>query len=286
MVSSGGEEIIVLDSQSVDINRISDLFHRNSKIYTAIIIGECEIHYQGRASSIAPLGTRIVIYKPDGSLLVHEGKDRDPLNWQPPGSLCISDADKGFLEIRCRSRKYGHEIVSIRFKRILTAIWCRSTRYGYEIVTIRFRKILSAIWCKLSTKGLEIRGTERDIVEVISSNPEIIASGAKIIGREVETPNGKIDLILRDDAGNIYVVEVKNEKAGIGAINQLDRYVKHIESIYRKAKQASGEKIVGVLVSNGISKRARELIIDKGYLHIDAGSFKSSKYPTLTKYIK
>jgi RecB family endonuclease NucS len=263
MVSSGGEEIIVLDSQSVDINRISDLFHRNSKIYTAVIIGECEIHYQGRASSIAPLGTRIVIYKPDGSLLVHEGKDRDPLNWQPPGSLCISDVKNNSLEIRCRS-----------------------TRYGYEIVTIRFRKILSAIWCKLSTKGLEIRGTERDIVEVISSNPEIIASGAKIIGREVETPNGKIDLILRDDAGNIYVVEVKNEKAGIGAINQLDRYVKHIESIYRKAKQASGEKIVGVLVSNGISKRARELIIDKGYLHIDAGSFKSSKYPTLTKYIK
>jgi Predicted nuclease of the RecB family len=78
MVSTEGEEIIVLGSSDIDIHMISDLFHRNSKIYTAIIIGECEIHYQGRASSKAPLGTRIVIYKSDGSLLVHEGKDRDP----------------------------------------------------------------------------------------------------------------------------------------------------------------------------------------------------------------
>ncbi len=263
MVSTEGEEIIVLGSSDIDIHRISDLFHRNSKIYTAIIIGECEIHYQGRASSKAPLGTRIVIYKPDGSLLVHEGKDRDPLNWQPPGSLCISDADKGFLEIRCRSRKYGHEVVSIRFKRVLTVIWCR-----------------------LSTKGLEIHGTEKDLVEMIYMNPSIISPSAKVIGREVETPSGKIDLILRDDLSNIYVVEVKNEKAGISAVNQLDRYVKYLESMQSRSPDIA-RRIIGVLVSNGITRRAREALIERGYIYIDSMSLKiSNTSQTLMKYVK
>lgn len=263
MGSPEGEEIIVLSPPNIDIHRISDLFHRNSKIYTAIIIGECEIHYQGRASSKAPLGTRIVIYKPDGSLLVHEGKDRDPLNWQPPGSLCTSEIDKGFLEIRCSSRKYGYEQVMIRFKRILAAIWCR-----------------------LSTKGLEIYGTEKDLVEMIYMNPSVISPSAKVIGKEVETPSGKIDLILRDDSGNIYVVEVKNEKAGISAVNQLDRYVKHLESMYSRSPNNT-RKVIGVLVSSGITRRAREALIERGYIYIDSTDFKISNIgQTLMKYIK
>jgi len=255
-------EIVVLGPGEADPKRVSELFHTYSRVYTAVLIGECEIDYQGRAVSKAPPGVRIVIYKPDGSLLVHEGRDRDPLNWQPPGSMCASTAKSGLLEITCRNRKFG-----------------------YEVVVIRFKRILHAVWCKLSSKGLEIYGTERDLVEAIASNPGIIVPGASVIGREVETPSGKVDLVLRDIEGNIYVVEVKNEKAGIAAVNQLARYVEHMESVIARSPGSKG-RAIGVLISPGVTQRAREALISKGYIYIDPGSFKAKKPSTLAKYFK
>ena len=35
------------------------------------IVGQCEVEYDGRASSYLPPGDRLVILKPDGTLLVH-----------------------------------------------------------------------------------------------------------------------------------------------------------------------------------------------------------------------
>lgn len=253
-------EVIILGSGE-PAAKIADLFLKYSKTHTSIIIGECSITYKGRASSSAPYGIRVVIYKADGSLIIHEGRNRDPLNWQPPGSLCIPSATEEGLEITCNSEKYGH-----------------------EVVIIRFRRILAAIWSRLSATGLEIRGTEKDILETIYRKPDLIAPGATVIGHEIDTPSGKIDLLLRDREGRLYVVEAKNEKAGISAVNQLDRYVEYIE---RSLKRSSEEKIavIGVLVSPGISGRARELLIRKGYIHIDTRTFKQARYTSLTEYM-
>lgn len=255
-----GKEIIVL-GPGEPLERVADLFLKNSKTHTSIIVGECEITYRGRASSNAPWGVRVVIYKADGSLLIHEGRDRDPLNWQPPGSLCIPSIVEGRLEITCNSKKHGYEVVIIRFKRILISIWSR-----------------------LSATGLEIRGTEKDILEVIYNKPDLVAPGSVVIGREVDTPSGKIDLLLRDEKGMIYVVEIKNEKAGVSAVNQLDRYVEYIESSVRKTQEERGT-VRGVLVSPGISERARELLIKRGFIHIDPRAFKQARYSTLTEYM-
>lgn len=35
------------------------------------VFGECEVWYEGRASSYLGLGDRLVLFKPDGSLIVH-----------------------------------------------------------------------------------------------------------------------------------------------------------------------------------------------------------------------
>ena len=35
------------------------------------LVGECEVEYDGRASSHLPSGERLVILKPDGTMLVH-----------------------------------------------------------------------------------------------------------------------------------------------------------------------------------------------------------------------
>jgi len=262
MGTPAGEEIIALGPGEIDLDRVSELFQRNSRLYTAIFIGECEVDYRGRASSKAPPGVRLVIYKPDGSLLVHEGRDRDPLNWQPPGSTCVSSVEGGLLEIKCRNRKFG-----------------------YEEVMIRFRRLIHAAWFRLSAKGLEIYGTEKDLVEVVSSNPEVIAPGARVIGREVGTPSGKIDIVLKDGEGNIYVVEVKNERAGIAAVHQLERYVEHVETMMARSPGNKG-RAIGVLISPSITQRAREVLASRGYIYIDSGSFTNRKLSTLARYFK
>jgi RecB family endonuclease NucS len=49
-----------------------------------IVVGCCSVEYSGRARSTLGWGARIVIVKPDGSVLVHQRAGREPVNWQPP----------------------------------------------------------------------------------------------------------------------------------------------------------------------------------------------------------
>jgi len=51
-----------------------------------VINAKCSIEYSGRASSQANEAWRLIIIKPDGSLLIHTNEGYQPLNWQPPGS--------------------------------------------------------------------------------------------------------------------------------------------------------------------------------------------------------
>src|SRR5580704_7544792 len=55
--------------------------------YVVVICASIRVEYQGRASSVADLSQRIVITKPDGTLIIHEDTKHRPLNWQPPGTI-------------------------------------------------------------------------------------------------------------------------------------------------------------------------------------------------------
>ena len=55
---------------------------------------KCSIEYNGRANSHANEEWRIIIIKPDGSLLIHTNEGYQPLNWQPPGSRVYFEEDK------------------------------------------------------------------------------------------------------------------------------------------------------------------------------------------------
>ncbi|NIA11896.1 MAG: DUF91 domain-containing protein, partial [Nitrospiraceae bacterium] len=49
-----------------------------------IVVGCCSVEYSGRARSTLGLGERIVIVKPDSSVLVHQRAGRELVNWKPP----------------------------------------------------------------------------------------------------------------------------------------------------------------------------------------------------------
>ena len=51
-----------------------------------IVVGRMEVSYAGRASSILGSGDRVLMIKPDGSVLIHRPMGYEPVNWQPPGS--------------------------------------------------------------------------------------------------------------------------------------------------------------------------------------------------------
>ena len=54
------------------------------KTYVVMLVGRMSIEYYGRAASYAEEAPRLLITKPDGTLLIHEANKREPLNWLLP----------------------------------------------------------------------------------------------------------------------------------------------------------------------------------------------------------
>ena len=52
-----------------------------------LVMGDCKVDYDGRASSTLDWGERVTIIKQDGSVLVHRPNGYEPVNWQPPKCL-------------------------------------------------------------------------------------------------------------------------------------------------------------------------------------------------------
>ena len=71
-----------------------------SRHKTVIVAGKCTVDYDGRAASRLESGERLVIFKSDGSALIHRPRDYSPVNWQPSGSLFNTKMVKGKLVIR------------------------------------------------------------------------------------------------------------------------------------------------------------------------------------------
>jgi len=245
-----------------EVNTLKDLLNKviASHDRTILIVGECEVKYSGRASSYAEKNNRLVIIKPDGTLLIHESEGRDPLNWQPPGSQCIFYTEGQKLILKC-VRPRPKEFIEVSFGEL-------------------FHVGLASIG---KTTYFEVRGVEKDLVEIISRRGLPIDPEAKLVGREISTPHGKIDLVFRNTSSKkLYIVEVKNEKAGVVAVDQLKRYVDYIKTHSRE------EEIIGVLVAKGIGDEAMKILLKEGFLYLDAETFKEKlgSGKDLTSFLK
>jgi RecB family endonuclease NucS len=67
---------------------------------------------------------------------------------------------------------------------------------------------LTSIYTALKTEG---RTEPYDLEPWLASNPEIIGSDIMIIGRQVRTKSGPIDLLGIDRSGNTVIIEIKRE---------------------------------------------------------------------------
>ncbi|MEM3203473.1 MAG: endonuclease NucS [Saccharolobus sp.] len=206
-----------------------------NKIYKelTVIFADCEIIYKGRAESIASNAARLIILKPDGTVIVHESTKREPLNWQPPGTKILLEMKYDKLRIIAERHR------------------------PKEIIEIVLEKIYYITSSEVKDGDFVIKGREIDIVDSIVKNPNLIEDGFRSLSREYKTPYGKIDLLGIDKKGNLVIVEVKRSKAQLQAVSQLYRY-------YTYFKETRGSKVRGILVSPDITQSAKELLYKLG----------------------
>src|SRR3989449_11641463 len=62
-----------------------------------VMVASCSVEYTGRTGSHLGEGERLIYVKGDGCILVHRGRDYQPVNWQPSGCIIQAHANDGTL---------------------------------------------------------------------------------------------------------------------------------------------------------------------------------------------
>jgi RecB family endonuclease NucS len=206
-----------------------------------VIVGNCKVDYTGRARSFLDYGERLVIVKPDGTVMVHGNEKREPLNWQPPGTK-VKFTSEGGMTIEAR-RTSPPETMHIHFKNI-------------EALSV-FRLDDGA--------RLNIVGEEDDIVDKLEKDPSMIEEGLRVMRREKATNSGYIDLFCEDKDGVPVIVEVKRTSVSPNAVYQLEAYLADFKKKNNKAA------VRGILCAPRISEMAKTLIAEKGLEYRQVG---------------
>ena len=195
-----------------------------------IVVGRMRVSYEGRASSTLGFGDRVLMIKPDGSVLIHRPTGHEPVNWQPPGSKIEVLLDDGLVV----------EARRVRPK---------------EVLRIVFSEIYDASSYKLRDEAeFAMYATEEDMRKAILMRPSIIEEGFKPIECERRAGDaGFIDILGVDSAGKLVVVEIKRRSATSEDVKQLVRYVEKIEEEFGRRPRA-------IIVAPGVKRSAvREL---------------------------
>lgn len=201
-----------------------------SRGHSCVIIGSCQVSYSGRAGSFLPEGERIIIIKPDGTILVHQAQKREPVNWNPPGCKAGTKLDGGKLKIVSR-RSAPEEILVINFEN-LKVVLSHDLQDG---------------------KDLQLVGTEDDMVNSVLEDPSLIEEGFEPKNKEKLMRSGLVDLYGEDSEGNGVAIEFKRGKATPSAVGQLNRYVNELEKKVDK-------KVRGIIAAPEISRGAKNLL--------------------------
>lgn len=226
----------VLTPTASEALKFIEKYHRSTADKTIlIIIGECLINYHGRARSLLDWGERIVMIKQDGTIIVHQPVMREPVNWQPAGTITRFDIKNHLLNM-----KSYHT-------------------HPPEKMNISFRDIKIIVVASLHDHAqLLISGMETDIVNEIVSNPGVIEEGLRISKREKHVKSGIIDLFGYDKNHVPVVIEVKRSQATISAVQQLRMYVNDMKRDIETAN------VRGILCAPKIPDMVKKLLSDYG----------------------
>ena len=200
------------------------------------LFGRCRVEYDGRASSTLDPGDRLVVLKPDGTVLVHTDEGQQPVNWQPPGCTHEATTVDGDLLLESQ-RSTPDETLAVSFSDVAHA----------------------AAFDPTDESELALTGTEDDLRDRILADPSLLEEGFEPRATERETPAGAVDIYGEDEAGNAVVVELKRRRVGPDAVSQLNRYVEALERDLH-----ADASVRGILVAPSVTDRASELLDERG----------------------
>ncbi|MDM4763303.1 endonuclease NucS [Galbitalea sp. SE-J8] len=207
-----------------------------------LVIARCSVDYAGRLSAHLDLGTRLLILKADGSLLVHaDALSYKPLNWMsPPATFSTVEPDED-------QRDAG-----------VTEIWKVSHAKTADLLVVNIHEILHDSTHELGIDpGLRKDGVEADLQKLLAEQIHLLGEGHTLVRREYMTAIGPVDILATDAAGASVAVEIKR-RGDIDGVEQLTRY---LELMNRDPLLAP---VAGVFAAQEIKPQARVLAEDRG----------------------
>jgi RecB family endonuclease NucS len=215
-----------------------------------LVVARCEVSYSGRLSTVLPEAIRLLMFKDDGSFLVHDDAGGyKPLNWMTPPTV-VEEGD-GSIVVRKRAGKTEDRL------------------------EVRLIEVLSDVTQALDATPLEKDGVERHLQEELAAQPEALGEPLRLVRREWPTDIGPVDLMCKDDDGRWVAVEIKRVGT-IDAVEQLGRYLERIEL----------EACRGVLAAQTIKPQARTLAESRGIrcVEVDLAVLRGEREPELTLF--
>ncbi|PSP98746.1 endonuclease NucS [Halobacteriales archaeon QS_4_70_19] len=219
------------------------------------VSGRCSVEYEGRASSSLGPGDRLLVCKPDGSVLVHTDEGQQPVNWQPPGctvepALVESAGEAGDTDDEAAGDVDREPRLRVRSERTTPA----------EELVVEFASVAQvSAYDAVDPGELALTGTEEDLRERILAEPELVEPGFTPLATERGTPAGAVDIYGEDADGRTVILELKRRRVGPDAVGQLSRYV---DALRRDLHEDAAVR--GVLVAPSVTDRARRLLAEQG----------------------
>ena len=196
-----------------------------------LIVGDCRVEYEGRASSTLEWGERVTIVKKDGSVLIHRPFGYEPVNWQPPKCvIALSRRDSGIVITAARSQPR-------------------------EVVSIEFRDIsLTAFGSLNDTGDFALHVTEAQMKQAILTAPDLVEEGLRPLEEEKHVEDaGFTDIYAEDKNGSLVVVEIKRNAATKDAVTQLHSYLD-------KIRKRVNRRLRGIIVAPDLRKSAQPML--------------------------
>ncbi len=197
-----------------------------------LLVAECTVTYVGRLDAHLPRATRLIMFKSDGSVLIHsDGGSYKPLNWMSPPCTVREDPEVSEFVV---------------------------TNKSGEILTIEVHEVHSDQSHELGIDpGLIKDGVEAHLQKLLAENLAPLGDGYTLVRREYPTAIGPVDILCKGAQGETVAVEIKR-RGEIDGVEQLTRY---LELLNRDPLIAP---VRGVFAAQEIKPQARTLALDRG----------------------
>ena len=218
-----------------------------------LIVARCEVRYSGRLTAVLPEALRLLVFKSDGSVMVHsDAGGYKPENWMTPPTV-IEETDDGL---------------------------CVRKRGGEDRLDIRLAEVVSDVSHDMGeAAALQKDGVERHLQELLAEYPAWCGEGLRLVRREWPTDIGPVDLMCRDADEEWIAVEIKR----VGTIEAVEQLTRYLERLRGEPGMGSCR---GILAAQTVKPQARVLAESRGigWVEVDLDVLRGEREPDLTLF--